>query len=280
MLKNSFMHIPGIGEKTERQLWEQGILDWDALKDHPHALSTARMNTLLKWVETSRQHLANRDYDFFLKKLAAAQHWRLYPGLADSCAFIDIETTGLDAWNAIITTIALYDGSKIKYYVNGDNLEDFVKDIQKYDLIVTYNGKTFDVPFIESYFNTHMEQVHIDLRYILGSLGYKGGLKKCEKAMGLDRGDLNGVDGFFAVLLWKDYERTHDKKALETLLAYNIEDVVNLHTLMVRAYNMKIKELLPKADTGFYLPEPVMPDIPFSPHLPTIDRIKQQSWGY
>jgi len=56
------------------------------------------------------------------------------------------------------------------------------------------------------------------LRYVLKSLGYSGGLKSCEKALGLDRGDLDGVDGYFAVLLWRDYQKKHNEKALETLL--------------------------------------------------------------
>ena len=280
MLKNTFIHIPGIGEKTEKQLWEKGILDWDRVKDHPDAATPSRMDTISQWVDRSRQHLLNRKHRFFSDHLPSSQHWRLYPEFKSSCAFIDIETTGLDAWDAVITTIALYDGSQIKYYVNGENLNDFVRDIARYDMIVTYNGKTFDIPFIESYFNIRMRQAHIDLRYVLGSLGYKGGLKKCEKALGLDRGDLDGVDGFFAVLLWKDYEKTGSKKALETLLAYNIEDVVNLHTLMVKAFNLKIRLLLPELETVFCLPEPELPDIPFLPDQPTIDRIKRQAWSF
>ena len=27
-LKNTFIHIPGIGIKTEERLWDSGILDW------------------------------------------------------------------------------------------------------------------------------------------------------------------------------------------------------------------------------------------------------------
>ena len=34
-------------------------------------------------------------------------------------------------------------------------------------------------------------QIPIDLRYILYSLGFKGGLKGCEKQLGMDRGDLS-----------------------------------------------------------------------------------------
>jgi hypothetical protein len=87
--------------------------------------------------------------------------------------------------------------------------------------------------------------------------------------------NLDGVDGFFAVLLWQEFAQTGSTKALETLLAYNIEDVVNLETLMVLAYNMKLKET-PFSKTHA-LPLPGIPDIPFKLDRSTIDRIRQKN---
>jgi len=145
--------------------------------------------------------------------------------------------------------------------VNGINLDEFKEDIFDYDVIVTYNGKTFDVPFIENFFNIEMEHCHLDLRYILKSLGYSGGLKSCEKQLGIGRDDdLDGVDGFMAVLIWSYYRHKKNEKALETLLAYNIEDVLNLEYLMITAYNKKIEsfpfrleklDIPPKKDNPF-----------------------------
>jgi len=175
--------------------------------------------------------------------------------------FLDIETTGLNMWGFEITTIALYNGESISYYIKDQNLDDFLDEIKKYKCIVTYNGKSFDIPFIESHFGIKLNHAHIDLRYILASLGYTGGLKSCEVQLGIDRGDLKDVDGYFAVLLWLGYQENGNKKALETLLAYNIQDTVNLETLMVISCNLKIKQ------TPFYenqIPEPVLPEIPFT----------------
>ena len=201
----------------------------------------------------------------------------MFPEFRDSTVYLDIETTGLKMWGFEITTISLYDGKTISYYVNGQNLEDFEKDIKRYKVIVTYNGKSFDIPFIESHFDIKLPHAHIDLRYILASLGYRGGLKGCEKQLGIDRGDLEDVDGYFAVLLWYDYIQNKNQKALETLLAYNIQDTVNLETLMVLTYNMKLK------DTPFYqlhqLREPQQPDLPFEADRKTINRIREQIWG-
>jgi len=272
MLKNTFLHIPGIGIKTEQRIWESGIHNWeDFTSDSPIHLSKFKLATISAFLEESKQHLKSGNPGYFSKLLPSNQHWRFFPEFRDSTVYLDIETTGLRTWGSEITTISLYNGESIFYYVKGQNLDDFLDEIDKYKVIVTYNGKSFDIPFIESHFGIRLDHAHIDLRYILASLGYRGGLKSCEIQLGIDRGDLKDIDGFFAVLLWYDYEENHNKKALETLLAYNIQDVLTLEQLMVIAHNLKIR------NTPFYgnrLPEPVLPEIPFRVDLETTDRIK------
>jgi uncharacterized protein YprB with RNaseH-like and TPR domain len=82
---------------------------------------------------------------------------------------VDIETTGLDPRNEI-TTAVLYDGLTIRHYVNGENMDEFVRDVMEYRLLVTYNGKSFDIPFIQRYFGIHLSQAHIDLRHLYQAL--------------------------------------------------------------------------------------------------------------
>jgi len=275
MLKNTFIHIPGIGLRTEERLWDSGLLDWDGFGElFEINLSHRKLESIGQYLQESREHFEAGNPNYFERLLPSSQHWRMFRAFRDSTAYLDIETTGLKMWGFEITTISLYDGNSIFWYVKDRNLNDFIHDIQKYKLIVTYNGKSFDIPFIESHFGINLNQAHIDLRYILASLGYRGGLKGCERQLGIDRGDLDHVDGYFAVLLWYDFLQNRNQKALETLLAYNIEDTVNLETLMVLAYNMKLK------GTPFFqthqLPEPTRPDIPFQADRQTIDRIKRR----
>jgi hypothetical protein len=86
---------------------------------------------------------------------------------------------------------------------------------------------------------------------------------------------LRDVDGFFAVLLWDEYLKTKNRKILETLLAYNVQDTITLENLMVTAYNLKLRK------TPFYdnllIEESAPPDNPFRADLATIDRIKSRS---
>jgi uncharacterized protein YprB with RNaseH-like and TPR domain len=54
-----------------------------------------------------------------------------------------------------------------------------------------------------------------------------------EQQLGIGR-ELQGVDGFEAVMLWWRYVNDGDKDALRTLLKYNEEDIKNLKVLRER----------------------------------------------
>jgi uncharacterized protein YprB with RNaseH-like and TPR domain len=274
MLQNTFLHIPGIGAKTEKRLWETGILNWDlCAKIGDSTFSPKKMEAMTQYLLESKNQMASLNPNYFAERIPANYHWRFFPEFRDVTVYLDIETTGLSRFSETITTIALYDGKSIFYYVKDRNLDDFSEDIKRYKVIVTYNGKCFDVPFIERTFGIALSQAHIDLRYILADLGYKGGLKSCENQLGFYRGKLANIDGFFAVLLWVDYINNRNEKALETLLAYNIQDVLTLENLMVIACNLKIK------NTPFYnnvLPMPDLPISPFHADMETVKRIRSR----
>jgi len=94
---------------------------------------------------------------------------------------------------------------------------------------VTFNGKRFDVPFLEANFDIDLQRPHLDLLYTCKKIGLSGGLKQVEQDIGIerDRPDISGRD---AVRLWREHERGQDG-SLETLISYNREDTVNLQTL-------------------------------------------------
>ena len=275
MIRNTFCHIPGIGIRTERLFWNRGVHSWDDFGQVAATRLTMghkRRRILAEHLDLSRIRLEQQDPHYFADLLPPDQHWRLFADFREQVAYLDIETTGMGSPFDVITTLALFDGKTVRWYVQGRNLEQFKADIQNYQVVVTYNGKCFDLPFIRSTLNLRMDQVHIDLRYLLASLGYRGGLKGCERQLGIGRNELDGVDGFFAVLLWDEYRRHHNRQALETLLAYNILDAINLETLMVLAYNRKTAET-PFAE-NHRLNLPSVPRLPFAPDEATIERIR------
>lgn len=274
MLRRTFCHVPGISLKAEESLWAAGVASWDAAAQAGATLGPARQERLARHLEESQRQLEAANAAFFARTLPSSEHWRLYSQFRDSVAYVDIETTGLGGPTAHITTIALYDGRSIRHYVHGQNLADFARDIGDYRLLVTYNGKCFDLPMLRAAFGLALDQAHIDLRYVLASLGFKGGLKGCERMLGLDRGDLANVDGFFAILLWRDYQTRNNPQALETLLAYNIRDVVNLESLLIKAHNLKAARTPFAAAVALHETPP--PAEPFTAHRPTIDRLLRQ----
>jgi uncharacterized protein len=277
MLENTFCHIQGIGPRTEQRLWESDICDWQSfLSLNGNRPSCGRMGSDMAAaaISLSVQALDAGQTSYFYKCLKPAEHWRMFKDFKHKTAYVDIETTGLDAGFSSITTIALYDGEKILTYVNGQNLTCFADDILNYDLLVTFNGKSFDVPFIESFFRIKLPHAHIDLRHVLRSLGFKGGLKKIEKEFGLSRNELDGVDGFFAVLLWHEYENNRNPRALETLLAYNVEDVVNLEFLMHHAYNLKLRNT--PFESNLRMAVPLRPKVMYAPDTDLVNHLRDR----
>jgi hypothetical protein len=86
------------------------------------------------------------------------------------------------------------------------------------------------------------DQIHIDLCPALRRLGYRGGLKSIEEQLGIvRRPETQGLGGWDAVRLWHEWRRGR-REALDLLVAYNTEDIVNLEALLEFAYP-KLRDL-------------------------------------
>lgn len=245
MLRHTFIHIPGIGVKTERRLWESGILTWDEFLDHKNTIFSAKKDEYIKnELKKSIQCIDNIEY--FSSRLPSNQLWRLYQEYKQSVVFLDIETTGgLDGTDEI-TIIGLYDGIRVYTFINGVNLENFEDLIGNYKMVVTFNGSSFDIPYIKRRFRgISLPPVHIDLRHLMKRAGFRGGLKSIEKQMGIIRSErINRMNGYDAVRLWYYYQMG-DKSALDILIEYNTADIVNLKPICETGYMILKKRLLP-----------------------------------
>lgn len=269
MLQHTFRHIGGIGERTERRLWRAGVTTWEQLLDAPAhpALRRPLRDKARGELERSRRALEQGDARYFTARLPHALRWRLYPECAARVGYLDIETTGLGFAESSLTVVGLYTVAAgggtgtPRVYVQGRNLDRFAADVADCTLLVTFNGAQFDLPFLRGKLGLPLDQAHIDLRYPLAALGYTGGLKRIETRLGLDRGGLLAkLDGWCAVLLWQ-YAQRGEPGALETLLRYNLEDVVHLPTLLATVYNAAV-ERLPFPVAPAAVPDP--PAIPFA----------------
>jgi len=245
MLTRTFIHVPGVGYTTETKLWRHGSLTWqDFLRAYPDLpLPRAKQDHIRAWLLESEAALAARDQAFFGRLLPRREHWRLFPEFSDSIVYLDIETTGLGSAD-VVTLVGLYDGADYRAYIRGIDLPEFPREVARFSLLVTYFGTCFDLPFLGQEFpGLRFGQSHIDLCYLLRRLGYTGGLKRVEEKLGIERSaETRGLSGYDAVRLWREYERG-DRSALELLVRYNMEDVMNLEGLMNFAYRELCRQL-------------------------------------
>ncbi len=244
MLEHTFIHLPGFGPIREQKLWGEGVSTWDEFLERFAGSHLHRENCTT--IASSRFALKSKDASFFSDTLPRNESWRCFPHFK-RIAYLDIETTGLSPEGDHLTVVGLYDGKKTKSYIHGQNLDELRNDISKFDMVATFNGSLFDIPFLrKSMEGIEIPPIHVDLRFVLSSLNIYGGLKKIEQRFGLEReDDLKGLNGYDAVLLWRKYRKSNDEAALDKLVRYNAADICNLKTLLEWAYDEKRKE------TGF-----------------------------
>ncbi len=146
-------------------------------------------------------------------------------------AFLDIETS----FEGEITVLGIYrgDGTIIQLVGKEITRSNLLKSLTGTTTIYTYNGSRFDLPIIKEKLNVDLDDFFItyDLMYDCWERNLYGGLKKVEQMLGIKR-RLKEVNGWVAMELWYQYEEENNKKALQVLLEYNKEDIVNLPVLM------------------------------------------------
>jgi uncharacterized protein YprB with RNaseH-like and TPR domain len=118
--------------------------------------------------------------------------------------------------------------------ISADNLSEALAGVS---IIHTYNGSRFDLPFLHCGLGIDLSRMypHRDLMYDCWRNNLYGRLKAVERQLGIGR-RLKHMNGYEAVKLWWRYVDSFDLEALNKLLEYNKEDVLNLKTL---------KEILP-----------------------------------
>lgn len=255
MIKSSFIIIPGIGELTEKNLWRRGILEWQNLKEEIHTISSSKTKRRIvdDYLRRANKAVRERDASFFAKYLPQKEFWRLYKEFYDKTLFLDIETTGLSLYYDKITLIGTFDGSRIKTFIRDNNLREIIGYLKNFQLIVTYNGKLFDIPFIKKEFpEIEIPAVHIDLRYLLRSVGITGPLKTAERKLHIQRTDeVQDINGRGAAVLWSKFVKGDDS-SLERLLLYNIYDIVNLQRILHFCYQKKSEAVESEMNIGPY----------------------------
>ena len=236
MITSSFIFLEKVGGKIEQSIWNKGIHDWDSFLRAKSIKGLSRHRKLYydRKILNARKALYNFDSNYFLDLLPQSEMWRLYDFFKEDAVFLDIETTGLGKENDI-TVFGLYDGINTKIMIKGINLNYNIlkKELEKHKLIVTFNGASFDLPFIEKRYPGLIPKIpNFDVKSITSRLGLKGGLKNIEKELGIKRTSI--IEKFYggdALTLWKMYRATGDEYYLNLLVEYNEYDIINLKSV-------------------------------------------------
>jgi len=237
MLTASFCCFRGVSRSAERRLWESGCLSWrELLVVDPRVFSEGKLAGVRAQVREAQVALECGFADYFINRLGPPDTIRVLPHFMEGAVYLDIETTGLRSEDRV-TTIALHGATGTHCYVRDRNFPDFLRELSRASLLVTYNGATFDLPRLRREFGIDLRTPHVDLRPCLQALGYRGGLKQCEEAMGYRRRPEESLTGEEAVALWGQYESNGNNESLSRLARYNVRDARALELLAVEAYN-------------------------------------------
>jgi len=232
MLETTYIHIMGVGRRTERAIHKERLIDWRSFLKAPPPISPHKKRLILENLPESLAALKRGDIAYFSRRLPRGEHWRLLDAFRERVVFLDIETCSPLARPDSLTVVGLYDERGYKAFVAGVDMDALPQALQRYDIIVTYNGKCFDVPFLISCgLDFLRNKVVVDLMHLCHRLGIKGGLKGAERMLGIKRPrEVAGMNGYDAVVLWQRH-LAGSKNALPLLLAYNRCDTCNLAAL-------------------------------------------------
>ncbi|NLE44693.1 MAG: ribonuclease H-like domain-containing protein [Chloroflexi bacterium] len=169
--------------------------------------------------------------------------------------FLDTETTGLSAGTGTMAFVVglghfCDTGFQVRQYFlrdPGDEpamIETLKEDLCQFDALVSFNGKTFDVPIIETRFtlarmsSPTIHLPHLDLLHPARRL-WRYHLESCrlgmleQEILGVIREQADVPSGIIP-FLYRDYLRTGDAREMQRVLYHNEVDILSLVTLAVR----------------------------------------------
>jgi uncharacterized protein YprB with RNaseH-like and TPR domain len=169
--------------------------------------------------------------------------------------FLDTETTGLAGGagtTAFLIGVGWVDGQRFRvrqyfmrdYHEEAALLHGLAEELRRFDLLVTFNGKMFDVPLLDARFRLNRsrfplaEARHLDLLHPARRL-WKARLESCRlqalegALMGLRRtGDIPGDE---IPQVYFDWVRRRDARLLARVFEHNRQDIVSLAALAILA---------------------------------------------
>ncbi|HTY15740.1 MAG TPA: ribonuclease H-like domain-containing protein [Methanoregulaceae archaeon] len=166
----------------------------------------------------------------------------------DGFLFVDLETLGFFSRPIILFGLAEFQNRKLvvfQYLVRNMEeelaaLTETIEHVRKKPVVVSYNGKAFDLPYLISrsaFYGTSTVRAgfHIDLLHVSRRM-YRGMVQDCRLATierhVLDNSRAVDIPGSLVPEFYESYQRTGNPGPLIPVVGHNREDVVTLARLL------------------------------------------------
>ena len=254
--KNQINHnlklLPKIGIKKEEALKSMGFKTIESLKNHDNYGDMA--SKFLERIDEMSfceimELLDNNKYskkcrDNLLKCISLTD--------CENFKFMDIETKGLSNVPVILIGVSEIKGDKIissQYFLRDYSEEEAVLDgylshLDDDSVHVTFNGKSFDVPFIRNRciynrIEADLDLPHLDLMYFAKNL-WQDQLPNCrlqtieKELFGIERED--DVPGQYIPGYYDTYLSENNIGPVVPIIEHNRQDIVSLASFLNRMY--------------------------------------------
>lgn len=244
--------LPKIGLKTEENLKNKGYDTIESLKSHD------------KYGDSAEKFLKNLDEMTFCEIIDLLDSNRYSKkcrqnvlksiSLTDkeNFKFMDIETKGLSNVPIILIGVAEIKGNVIEasqyflrdYTEEANIIDAYLSHLDEDSVHVTFNGKTFDVPYIKNRciynrINADLDLAHLDLMYFAKNLwGEK--LPNCQlqtierELFDIER--IGDVPGQFIPGYYDTYLENKNIGPVVPIIEHNAQDIISLASFLDKMY--------------------------------------------
>lgn len=251
-INNNLKLLPKIGLKTEQNLKDKGYTTIESLTRHDKYCDIA--SKFLDRIDdlTYCEIIDLLDSNKYTKKCRNNILKSISMTEPENFKFMDIETKGLSNVPIILIGVAEIKGNNIvssqyflrDYSEEASIIDAYLSHLDEDSVHVTFNGKTFDVPFIKNRcrynrIEANLDLAHLDLMYFAKNL-WGEELPNCQlqtiekELFGIER--VGDVPGQYIPGYWDTYLQKDNIGPVVPIIEHNAQDVISLASFLDKMY--------------------------------------------
>ena len=251
-INNNLKLLPKIGLKTEQNLKDRGYDTIESLTRHDKYCDVA--SKFMDSIDdlTYCEIIDLLDSNKYTKKCRNNILKSISLKEPENFKFMDIETKGLSNVPIILIGVAEIKGKNIMasqyflrdYSEEASIIDAYLAHLDEDSVHVTFNGKTFDVPFIKNRcrynrIEANLDLPHLDLMYFAKNL-WGEELPNCQlqtierELFGIERVD--DVPGQYIPGYWDTYYQKDNIGPVVPIIEHNAQDIISLASFLDKMY--------------------------------------------